>query len=122
MNRSSPRGPTLPRVRGSRVGDPPRVRLEALEVRLDIVCSGSAAAELVESVAAAWDWCSVDPLGDAADGDVQRLTVLLDEDPEVLAVKGPEASLFGSDLPTLMDRLSPMVTRVVVNDRRGDLV
>src|SRR5215213_6557191 len=122
MNRSSPRGPTLPRVRGSSVGDPPCVRLEALEVRLDIVCTGSAASELVESVRAAWDWCSVDPLGDEAESDVQRLTVLLDNDPAVLAAKGAEASLFGSDLPALMDRLSPMVTRVVVNDRRGDLV
>jgi hypothetical protein len=98
------------------------VRLEALEVRLDIVCTGSGATKLVESVGAAWDWCSVGPRGDEADGDVRRLTVLLDEDPDVLAAKGAQASLFGSDLPRLMDRLSPMVTRVAVNDRRGDLV
>jgi hypothetical protein len=98
------------------------VRLEALEVRLDIVCTGSRATELVESVGAAWDWCSVSPLGDEADGDVRSLTVLLDEDPDVLAAKGAEASLYGGDLATLMDRLSPMVTRLAVNDRRADLV
>jgi hypothetical protein len=98
------------------------VRLEALEVRLDIVCTGSGGSELAESVGTAWDWCSIDPLVDEPDEAVQRLTILLDDDPDVLTARAPEAALFGRDLPTLMDRLSPMVTRVAVNDRRGALV
>jgi hypothetical protein len=96
------------------------VRLEALEVRVDVVCGGSGAHELAESVAAAWDWCTVDPAGEA--GQAQRLMVLLDDEPEVVAAQVDTASLFGRDLPTLMDRLSPMVTRVAVEDRRRDLV
>jgi hypothetical protein len=98
------------------------VRLEALEVRLDIICTGSGGAQLAESVGAAWDWCSIDPPLDEPDEAVQRLTILLEDDPDLLAAQAPGAALFGRDLPTLMDRLSPMVTRVAVNDRRGDLV
>jgi hypothetical protein len=96
--------------------------VEALEVRLDILCTGSGAAELADSVGAAWEWCAVDPSDDEDDGTVQRLTVLLDDDPAVLEGLATGASLLGRDLPTLMDRLSPMVTRVAVNDRRSDLV
>jgi len=114
------------------------VRLEALEVRVDIICTGSGALELAESVRTAWDWCSVEPTPepgsqtaseagaqtrvDADEGGVQRLTVLLDDEPDVVAAQAVQASLFGGDLATVMDRLSPMVTRVAVNDRRGDLV
>jgi hypothetical protein len=98
------------------------VRLEALEVRLDVVCTGSGGSALAESVAAAWDWCSVDPLVQKGDRPVQELTVLLEDDPEQLTARASGAALFGRDLPTVMDRLSPLVTRVAVNDRRGDLV
>jgi hypothetical protein len=103
------------------------VRLEALEVRLDVLCRGSGAAELAESVGAAWDWCEVVPPADGATETVHRLIVLLDGDPEAVSGQTPSPfgqtpSLFGRDLPTLMDRLSPMVTRLAVNDRRRDLV
>jgi hypothetical protein len=109
-------------VRGSSVGDPPCARLEALEVRLDILCRGSGARELAESVGAAWDWCTVEPLADEVTEAVQRVVVLLDDDPEEVAGAVETPLLLGRDLPTLMDRLSPMVTRLAVNERRRDLV
>lgn len=98
------------------------MRLEALEVRLDVLCRGSGASELAESVGAAWDWCSVEPATGEPAESVHRLIVLLDNDPEAVADQAETPSLFGRDLATLMDRLSPMVTRVAVNDRRGELV
>ncbi len=86
------------------------------------MCGGSGATELAESVGAAWDWCAVEPPADEAAETVHRLIVLLDGDPGAVVGRAETPSLFGRDLPTLMDRLSPMVTRVAVNDRRGDLV
>ena len=61
------------------------MRLEALEVRLDIICAGSEAAELASSVAEAWDWCAVDSHPDDPERTVQRLTVQVERDPEMLA-------------------------------------
>ena len=52
----------------------------------------------------------------------QRVTVRVDDDPEALAAETTPTSLVGQDLPTVMDRLSPMVTRLAVDDRRHDLV
>jgi hypothetical protein len=99
------------------------VRLEALQVRVDVVCAGAGAHELAESVTAAWDWCVVGPGdGPLGDADVQRVTVVLDDDPEVLASYAGDEALLGSDVAMLMDRLSPMVTRLAVTDRRRDLV
>lgn len=116
------RGFYTPPVRGSSVGDLPCVRLEALEVRFEIRCAGSGAEELASSIAAAWDWCAVESAYDDADAAVQRLTVVLEQDPEELARSAGTGVLFARDLPTLMDRLSPMVTRVAVTERRHDLV
>jgi hypothetical protein len=96
------------------------VRLEALEVRFDIVCTGSEADELASAVAAAWDWCAVDGVPDHRPA--QRLTVQVEKDPDVLATTAKSSSLFGQDVVTVMDRLSPMVTRVAVTERRSDLV
>jgi hypothetical protein len=98
------------------------VRLEALEVRFDILCTGSGAAELASSVGAAWDWCTVADAADADDRPVERLTVLLERDHETLGRTSAGTSLFGSDLTTVLDRLSPMVTRVAVTSRRRDLL
>ncbi|HET7068910.1 MAG TPA: hypothetical protein VFI21_15020 [Nocardioides sp.] len=109
-------------MRGSSVGDPPCVRLEALEVPFEIACTGSGAPDLARSVAAAWDWCTVDAPYDGDLACVQQLTVVLEQDAEELARMSAGSSLFARDLPTLMDRLSPMVTRVAVNERRRDLV
>jgi hypothetical protein len=98
------------------------VRLEALEVPFEIECAGSGASDLADSVGAAWDWCAVEAAYDGAEADVERLTVVLEDDPEELARSAAASSLFAPDLPTLMDRLSPMVTRVAVTRRRHDLV
>jgi hypothetical protein len=98
------------------------VRLEALEVRFEIRCAGSGAADLASSVAAAWDWCAYEPRSDEPEEDIHRFTVVLEEDAEELARSAGTSALFGQDLPTLMDRLSPMVTRVAVTERRRDLV
>lgn len=100
------------------------MRVEALQVRFDVVCTGSGAAELAEAVADVWEWCAVDvevgPPDDDSRG--QRLIVLLEEDPAALAASADSSSLFARDLPTVMDRLSPMVTTLALTERRGDLV
>jgi hypothetical protein len=98
------------------------VRVEALEVRFEILCAGSGAADLASSVAAAWDWCAYDGSSNGRKTAVHRLRVVLEEDPAELARAASTSALFGHDLPTLMDRLSPMVTRVAVTERRRDLV
>jgi hypothetical protein len=112
-------GHTLPRVRDPSVGDPHPVRLKALEVAFTVSCVGSGAAELEHSVLAAWDRCLAD--GDDGPAPAHRLTLLLDDDPQEIATRAGDADLFGSDLATLMDRLSPLVTRLAVTDRRDDL-
>ena len=84
------------------------MRLEALEVGFEISCTGSGAPELSEAVADAWDGCLVDSLHQAE----HLLTVVLEDDQEELAELAPGSQLFGSDLPTVMDRLSPLVTRL----------
>jgi hypothetical protein len=97
--------------------------VEALEVRVDVICGGAGASELAESVATAWDWCAVDGPDAGADrGDAQRVAVLLEDDPRDLTAFAGTDPLFGGDLPQLMDRLSPVVTRLAMNERRHDLV
>lgn len=98
------------------------MRVEALQVRFDVVCTGSGAAELAEAVADVWEWCAVEVGSPDADSPDQRLTLLLEEDPAALAASADSSSLFARDLPTVMDRLSPMVTTLAVTERRGDLV
>src|SRR5262245_27591258 len=124
MNVSSPRwsaGSTLPRVRGSSVGDRPSVRLEALEVGFEVVCAGSGAAALARAGEDAWDSCLSGP--DAADTRPDEVvTLLLEADHDRLVSLAEQSQLFGSDLPTVMDRLSPMITRIAVTSRREDLV
>jgi ATPase family protein associated with various cellular activities (AAA) len=96
------------------------VRLEALEVAFDVICTGSGAAELSRAVVDAWDSCLVEP--DARAEAPEVLTLVLDDDHDRLAALAGESQLFGSDLPTVMDRLSPMITRIAVTTRREDLV
>src|SRR3954452_2333701 len=124
MRVSSPRwsaGSTLPRVRGPSVGDRPRVRLEALEVAVELVCAGSGADALAEAVEDAWDSCLTPPSQPVSAPD-DTVTLLLEDDHERLALLAEDSQLFGSDLATLMDRLSPMITRLAVTSRREDLV
>jgi ATPase family associated with various cellular activities (AAA) len=96
------------------------VRLEALEVAFEVRCEGSGARDLADSVRAAWDWCL--PPGDNDGGPFQQVNVELDRDLETPARASGASSLSGHDLPTLMDRLSPLVTRLAVTERRHDLV
>lgn len=87
--------------------------MEALEVRFDVVCTGSGAHDLAGAVRAAWDWC----LAEAAAPAHHRVLLLLEEDPERLAAGAAEAELFGSDLDTVMDRLSPTITRLALTQQ-----
>ncbi len=95
------------------------MRLKALEVPFEITCTGSGAVDLARAVCQAWERCLCDP--EDQDEPRERLSLLLDDDPEELALRGGDAQLFGSDLATLMDRLSPLVTRLAVTERRDDL-
>jgi hypothetical protein len=97
------------------------VRLEALEVGFEVICAGSGAAELARAVEDAWDSCLVNP-DDGASRPDEVITLLLEEDHDRLAMLAGQSQLFGSDLATVMDRLSPMITRIAVTSRREDLV
>jgi hypothetical protein len=92
--------------------------VEALEVPFEVVCSGSGAAELADAVRTAWEWCLTDD--DTAPH--HRVVVLLEDDEVRLAAGAADAELFGSDLDTLMDRLSPTITRLAVTERSEQLV
>jgi hypothetical protein len=94
------------------------VRLEALDVPFDVVCVGSAGREAAAAIEAAWDWCLTSKGPDPAEVGVHRLTVGL----ESAAEPGTSGSVVARDIPTLMDRLSPMITRVAVTERKRDLV
>jgi hypothetical protein len=94
------------------------VRLAALEVGFEIACTGSGAAELAEAVVHAWDRCLVETLPRTD----HAITVLVEEDEALRADRAVESQLFGSDLPTVMDRLSPLITRLAVTSRHEDLV
>jgi len=98
------------------------VRLEALEVPFEIACSGSGAVALAESVGAAWDWCASDQSHERDAGSLQRITLVLEQDAERLATLSVDSALAGHDLPLLMDRLSPLITRMAAAERRRDLV
>jgi hypothetical protein len=139
MSVSSPRtgGPTLARVRGTRVGDGRAVCLEALGVHFDIICAGSGADELASAVAKAWDWCLVDPAYAGRQRPLRRLTVVVGEPGEPAARTTTDTAsdrasdtasdplpdtLSGPDLATVMDRLTPTVTWRALTERRSDLV
>jgi hypothetical protein len=96
------------------------VRLEALEVGVAVICAGSGAADLARAVQDAWDGCLADPARATPLDEV--VTVVLDDDHDRLAMLAGESQLFGADLPTVMDRLSPLITRIALTSRREDLV
>ncbi len=96
------------------------MRLEALEVGFELICAGSGAVDLAHAVESAWDSCLVADAAAFSPDEVIRL--LLEADHDRLALGAAESQLFGSDLPTVMDRLSPMITRIAVTRRRADLV
>ena len=109
-------------MRGPSVGDGHCARLEALEVRFDLLFEGSGAEELARSVRSAWDWCLVAPELTSAQAADERLTLVLDPDLEVPPPGETLGSLIARDLPSLMDRLSPLITRRAVSRRKDDLV
>ncbi len=94
--------------------------MRALEVPIEVVCTGSGGPELARAVVAAWDWCAKDPSQESHQPQ-SRLTVLLEHDADLLATTAAGTDLFGTDLTTVMDRLSPVITRLAVTERAGDL-
>jgi hypothetical protein len=93
------------------------VRVEALEVTFEVACAGSRAAELHRAVEKAWDAC----LTEDRTPPTHRVVVLLDDDEQALGAAAAEADLVGTDLATVMDRLSPMITRLAVTEQAGRL-
>jgi hypothetical protein len=91
--------------------------VEALQVAFEVVCTGSRAAELLLAVETAWDRCR----SHTGEPPTHRVVVLLEDDDEALAASAGEADLFGTDLTTVMDRLSPMITRLAITERAGSL-
>jgi hypothetical protein len=110
------------------------VRVEALEVPFDLVCSGSGAAELAAAIESAWEWCLRDSAyaGSETDPDrdpdrdpdhvAQRLTVLLEQDAAELAAAATSSAVSGADLQGVMDLLTPTVTTLAITERRAELV
>jgi hypothetical protein len=95
--------------------------VEALEVQYDILCEGSGALELADAVASAWDWCLADRAAEDPARPPHPMTVVLEERAEDLEHSAGQSSLFGLDLATVMDRLSPMLTGLALTARRGEL-
>jgi hypothetical protein len=93
------------------------VRLRALEVAFEVACTGSGGAELAHAVRDAWDWCADDLPGVPG----RRLTIVLEHDAGLRATAAAGTDLVGSDLATVMDRLSPIITRYAVSERAGEL-
>jgi hypothetical protein len=103
-------------VRTPSVGDPTRVRLKALEVPLLVRCEGARALELAAAVDAAWDACRDDS---PASDDALQIRVRLDEDDHT---EPPGYDLIGTDLATVMDQLSPVVTKTAITARAGTML
>jgi hypothetical protein len=91
--------------------------VEALEVAFEVVCAGSRADELLRAVETAWERCRVV----TDDAPTHRIVVLLEKGDEALAASAGDTDLFGTDLTTVMDRLSPMITRLAITERAGSL-
>ncbi len=101
-------------MRTPSVGDPTRIRLKALEVPLLISCEGSSARELARAVETAWASC----LDDGSDDPLEiRVRLDRDSDPEP-----PGYDLTGTDLATVMDQLSPVVTKAAITARAGTML
>jgi hypothetical protein len=93
------------------------VRLKALEVRLEILCEGIGALDLARAVDEAWASCRDDG---PQDGDVIPIRVRLD--PDQGAGEPPGYDLTGSDLATVMDQLSPVITKTAITARAGSML
>lgn len=95
------------------------MRLEALKVHCHVSCLGSGADRLAAAVTEAWDWCLSDP---AYDGPAHPLRIVLEADDAKRAELERDCALAAPDLPTVLDRLTPLVTWLAITERRADLV
>jgi hypothetical protein len=93
------------------------MRLKALEVPLEILCEGSGALDLVRAVEEAWASCRYDG---PEDGELLPIRVRLD--PDQGAGEPPGYDLNGSDLATVMDQLSPVITKAAITARAGTML
>ncbi len=93
------------------------MRVEALEVGIEVVCAGSRAHELRRAVETAWDWC----LSATHQAAAHRVVVVLGDDEATLAASAADADLVGTELTVLMDRLSPLVTGLAISEQAGRL-
>jgi hypothetical protein len=66
--------------------------VRALEVAIEVVCTGSGGPELARAVAAAWDWCADDPSQESHQSQ-NRLTLLLEQDADLLATTAAVSSV-----------------------------
>jgi hypothetical protein len=98
------------------------VRVEALQVPVDIFCAGSHAEELADRVRDAWDWCLLEPGRDAPARASQRLTVVVEDGTDSTPDEAGETVVRGPTVAAAMDRLSPVLTDRVLTERRTDLV
>ncbi len=90
------------------------MRLKALEVPLLVCCEGSGALELAEAVETAWLSCRDDGSDEALE-----IRVRLDGGDDT---EPPGYQLTGSDLATVMDQLSPVVTKAAITARAGTML
>ncbi len=98
------------------------MRVEALQVTVDIFCAGPSAVELADAVRDAWAWCLVEPASDEAEQAPVSLTVVVDESAESTADPTDETVVRGPTVAAVMDRLTPLLTDRVLTERRSDLV
>jgi hypothetical protein len=102
------------------------VRVRALNVAFTVICHGSGADDLARAITRAWDWCLDADSDDAGPDSGQELreevALLLEYDAAELSAAAPGHELYGSDLDTLMDNLSPLITRLAVTAQAGRLL
>jgi hypothetical protein len=102
------------------------VRVRALNVAFTVICHGSGADDLAQAITRAWDWCLDDDSDDAGQRRGQELredvALLLEYDADTLRAAAPGHDLHGSDLDTLMDGFSPLITRLAVTAQAGRLL
>lgn len=84
---------------------------------MEILCEGSGADELARAVEDAWESCRYD--GPAVD-EALPIRVRLDRDQG--AGEPPGYDLIGSDLATVMDQLSPVITKTAITARAGTML
>lgn len=111
-------------MRTPSVGDPPHLRLRALEVPLELSFHGDGATDVAAAVEEAWGWCLDDATVDGEDAEAhppRRLRLALESSPGQPDDRSVVADLRATELGPLMDRLSPMITGLVLTERAGSM-